>query len=201
MSDVSQGPGWWLASDGRWYPPETHPQYRAEHVQTPATIGGSASGGSETPGIHVVEQSGAHAAGPGGLHVAEPAGPQVAEPEDFHVAELSGLHVTEPFGPVPEPVGQAAEWQGTTPAGPEAGGETKWMPTYVAPCHHRVVGPGLVVLGLAVLVWGVGQIFNAVAAVNAGFPHNEQIGAWLTAAGILAGGLVLAIVGLLYRRG
>ena len=21
MSDVSQGPGWWLASDGRWYPP------------------------------------------------------------------------------------------------------------------------------------------------------------------------------------
>jgi hypothetical protein len=23
MSDVSQGPGWWLASDGKWYPPET----------------------------------------------------------------------------------------------------------------------------------------------------------------------------------
>lgn len=22
MSDTSQGPGWWLASDGRWYPPE-----------------------------------------------------------------------------------------------------------------------------------------------------------------------------------
>jgi hypothetical protein len=25
MSDVSQGPGWWLASDGRWYPPELAP--------------------------------------------------------------------------------------------------------------------------------------------------------------------------------
>ncbi len=25
MSDTSQGPGWWLASDGRWYPPESHP--------------------------------------------------------------------------------------------------------------------------------------------------------------------------------
>ena len=25
MSDQSQGPGWWLASDGRWYPPEQHP--------------------------------------------------------------------------------------------------------------------------------------------------------------------------------
>lgn len=23
MSEQSQGPGWWLASDGRWYPPET----------------------------------------------------------------------------------------------------------------------------------------------------------------------------------
>jgi hypothetical protein len=23
MSDVSQGPGWWLASDGKWYPPES----------------------------------------------------------------------------------------------------------------------------------------------------------------------------------
>jgi hypothetical protein len=27
MSDVSQGPGWWQASDGRWYPPETHPLF------------------------------------------------------------------------------------------------------------------------------------------------------------------------------
>lgn len=25
MSDASQGPGWWLASDGRWYPPEAKP--------------------------------------------------------------------------------------------------------------------------------------------------------------------------------
>ena len=25
MSDVSQGPGWWLASDGRWYPPTAVP--------------------------------------------------------------------------------------------------------------------------------------------------------------------------------
>ena len=26
MSDVSQGPGWWIASDGKWYPPEQAPQ-------------------------------------------------------------------------------------------------------------------------------------------------------------------------------
>ncbi len=25
MSDMSQGPGWWIASDGKWYPPQEHP--------------------------------------------------------------------------------------------------------------------------------------------------------------------------------
>lgn len=25
MTDVSQGPGWWQASDGKWYPPEAVP--------------------------------------------------------------------------------------------------------------------------------------------------------------------------------
>src|ERR1700679_674643 len=25
MADVAQGPGWWIASDGKWYPPELHP--------------------------------------------------------------------------------------------------------------------------------------------------------------------------------
>lgn len=28
VSEQSQGPGWWMAADGRWYPPETHPGYR-----------------------------------------------------------------------------------------------------------------------------------------------------------------------------
>lgn len=28
MSEAPQGPGWWQASDGRWYPPHTHPAYQ-----------------------------------------------------------------------------------------------------------------------------------------------------------------------------
>jgi uncharacterized RDD family membrane protein YckC len=28
MSNVSQGPGWWIASDQKWYPPESHPGYQ-----------------------------------------------------------------------------------------------------------------------------------------------------------------------------
>jgi hypothetical protein len=37
MSDVAQGHGWWLASDGRWYPPHLHPDYRPP---PPPTIAG-----------------------------------------------------------------------------------------------------------------------------------------------------------------
>ena len=38
MSDVSQGPGWWIASDGKWYPPEQHPDHQPQ--SPPAAPGG-----------------------------------------------------------------------------------------------------------------------------------------------------------------
>jgi len=34
VTDAPQGHGWWQASDGRWYPPEQHPQYRPTAPQT-----------------------------------------------------------------------------------------------------------------------------------------------------------------------
>ncbi len=34
MSDTSQGPGWWQASDGKWYPPEQAPGYTAPSPQS-----------------------------------------------------------------------------------------------------------------------------------------------------------------------
>lgn len=37
MSDFSQGPGWWQASDGKWYPPEQAPGGAA--APTPAQSG------------------------------------------------------------------------------------------------------------------------------------------------------------------
>lgn len=45
MSDVSQGPGWWQASDGRWYPPSAPPPRVAPRTRRPsrqARIGGAA---------------------------------------------------------------------------------------------------------------------------------------------------------------
>ena len=39
MSDASQGPGWWQASDGKWYPPE-----QAQGAQPTPAGGGGATG-------------------------------------------------------------------------------------------------------------------------------------------------------------
>ena len=37
MSDTPQGSNWWKASDGRWYPPEQQPQFKASAAGRPAS--------------------------------------------------------------------------------------------------------------------------------------------------------------------
>ena len=44
MSTTSQGPGWWLASDGKWYPPELWKAQPAYPVQPGYPAQGPASG-------------------------------------------------------------------------------------------------------------------------------------------------------------
>lgn len=44
MSDVSQGPGWWQASDGKWYPPEQAPQQAAPTGPPPGSAAGAGTG-------------------------------------------------------------------------------------------------------------------------------------------------------------
>lgn len=44
MSDVSQGPGWWQASDGKWYPPDQTPG-GAPQVPGPGVPGSPGGGG------------------------------------------------------------------------------------------------------------------------------------------------------------
>ena len=43
MSDSGQGPGWWQASDGRWYPPESHPNVLAASPPTDGRHGSEPS--------------------------------------------------------------------------------------------------------------------------------------------------------------
>ncbi len=61
MSDTQTGPEWWLASDGRWYPPESHPGVNdaARQGALHGTTGRGSSGG--TAGT-----SGSWASGEGG---------------------------------------------------------------------------------------------------------------------------------------
>ena len=46
MSDISQGPGWWRASNDKWYPPESHPDARgaveAPVAPAPVPVGSAA---------------------------------------------------------------------------------------------------------------------------------------------------------------
>ncbi len=51
MSDKPEGPDWWIASDGKWYPPELHPSARGDspavtpdrRATAPAEDGGAGS--------------------------------------------------------------------------------------------------------------------------------------------------------------
>lgn len=38
MSDTSQGPGWWVASDGKWYPPDSAPQVQARVPENASVV-------------------------------------------------------------------------------------------------------------------------------------------------------------------
>src|ERR1035437_249577 len=49
MSDESQGPGWWQASDDQWYSPESHPNYRPPPPIPQAVPSVEAVGGTEGP--------------------------------------------------------------------------------------------------------------------------------------------------------
>ena len=55
MSDTSQGQGWWLASDGKWYPPETWTGPPQQGGPTPYPAQVSPYGGAPVPGSPVAQ--------------------------------------------------------------------------------------------------------------------------------------------------
>jgi len=54
MSDVSQGEGWWQASDGKWYPPEAAP---ADGTEAPVATAPAAAVAEGAPGAPVGQWS------------------------------------------------------------------------------------------------------------------------------------------------
>ncbi len=87
MSEISAGQGWWIASDGNWYPPELHPSVREQtprpvptkmHVPVPSTM--PSAEGMAAQGWTVEPQQEA------------PVGPQFP---DLFQAALQGSHLAD----------------------------------------------------------------------------------------------------------
>lgn len=109
MSEVSQGPGWWLASDGRWYAPEQVPGYApSPAVDEAPPVGGTGAATvvGDGPGVPVRPPGYDDSGGP---------------PAD------SG------FGPPPGPPGYGSPGIGPPGYGPPPGGPPPGQPGYVPP--------------------------------------------------------------------
>ncbi len=103
MSDVSEGPGWWQASDGKWYAPELHPDY------VPPAAPPTAEAAAEPPAPEPIAPE------PTEPTAAEPIGPPPAGPP-------AGPPLGAPGGP-PPPVVPGAVGGG----GGGGGGAWKWI--------------------------------------------------------------------------
>jgi hypothetical protein len=88
VSDVSQGPGWWLASDGKWYSPDQVPGYAA-----PLDLGYAAPTGP--------------AYGPPPNAYGPPGGPPIAPPFGPTGYGYPGSGMPYGFSPVPKTNGLA----------------------------------------------------------------------------------------------
>jgi len=263
MSDVAQGPGWWQASNGRWYAPETLPQ-EAVNAHAPAEAGPDASAAAAAPDAGAGPDASAAAAapdagagpdasaaaaapdagaGPGGGAVgaptsqgagqgatpgtgqgAQPPVPPQGEPQPPYQGYSPSWYGQAPgqetraYAPTPHapytPHAAQPDWQAYAPYhGYQENQGYQDYPGYPGyppqqPQHQstgwspsQTLGSLLVLLGVAGLVWGVGAVFNALAANgNAVFPQDEQIGSWITAAGILLVSLTTIAIGLFRHR-
>jgi hypothetical protein len=75
MSDSTQGAGWWQASDGKWYPPEQHPDFQAGATQP---IGAVPPPTAAMPTVPPLVPPAATGGVPPGAPVAPPPGPPTA---------------------------------------------------------------------------------------------------------------------------
>jgi uncharacterized RDD family membrane protein YckC len=72
MSETSQGPGWWLASDGKWYAPEFHPSLGSPPPPPPPPSAFRGSLGAASVPPRVLVPGGGSTPNPGSAAVAAP---------------------------------------------------------------------------------------------------------------------------------
>jgi hypothetical protein len=230
MSEMPQGPGWWLASDGRWYPPETappglfegaYPGYRA-YYWDPA---------SPNPPTVQPEQQPPASEGPWAEEPSTP-GPEVSSlgpahetPDPTSPARQFPDPASDPVPGSSEPVGLAPGNLALTPPLEVPGAppgdlriDPQGAPTHPAPSDGSSPvaargsnrwRPWLAMVGIALVIWGAGQGLLAWAQwrlvrrqlAALGTVSQGHLGLALTAAGILIAGLAtLALSATVGRR-
>ena len=167
MSEVSQGPGWWLASDGRWYPPEQAPGYVPRDVapdagsftgRTDAGLPLPSTTGTEAPGF------GPPSAPGGGVPPAYGYPPQ--QPPSYYPYAPNGYY---PDGRIPYPMGPMVQARQTNPLA---------VASLVCACVGIV--PFLGIIGVI-----LGFVFGLVAKGQIKRTGGVQEGNGLATAGII----------------
>ncbi len=185
MSDTSQGPGWWLASDGKWYPPE---QWTGPPDTGPP--GGPTAAPSQPwmPGPGTAEPGSTLPTGQQGPsgQAASPAGPPAAG---------------QP------PAYGATPWPGSTPpTQPGYGYAPSGQPVYVAPGGGSTNGLAIAsficsIVGFFFITFVVAIVLGFVARTQIKNSGGRQKGDGLAIAGIIIGFAWLAFYVLLFVIG
>jgi hypothetical protein len=175
VSDVSQGPGWWLASDGKWYSPEQKPGPVAPDLPPM----GAAGAGSFVPGA-------GPSAGPDSSPTSPGYGTPAGAPGYYPPASPPGYYPpnTPPgYGPPP-----MASGYGYSPGGAGYG---------YAPEKTNGLAIAGFVCSLFFWLYGLGAIlgiiFGFIARSQIKRSGNTQKGSGFALAGIIIGFVGIAI--------
>ena len=178
MSDVSQGPGWWLASDGKWYPPEQSPDPVAQSPGFPLPLFPGTTGPTAVPSSGPGDPAGAAAPGPGPPPIVPGYGPPAGMPG---------------YGPPP------ATGYGPPPA---SYGYGYGYPPYSYEAVPKTNGFAVASLVCSFFFWvyGIGAllsiVFGFIARSQIKHSGGMQRGKGMALAGIIIGfaGIVIAVV-------
>jgi hypothetical protein len=175
MSDTSQGPGWWLASDGKWYPPELWtgpPEARPDGAGSQDPTASAFGSWSQS------ELSGEPASAAG----SEPGSTQLGMPDSPGIPTVPTVHEQPPASTAP----------GSYPAGgyPTYGyGQPTPYPTANGKKTNGFAIAALVcgIAGIIFITAVLGVVFGFVARSQIRRSSGAQGGGGLALAGIILG--------------
>lgn len=190
MSEVPGGPGWWQASDGRWYPPQPPPPPPPTMGEpNPYDTAGSATYGSAPPAYGSAPPAYGSAPSPYGS-ASNPYGSANAVP---------GLPASFPPGTPPPPAPPPA--YGSWPPGPGQMPPPGYGYGYASPMTPVKTNgfaiaslvcscAGIFFFGLAAIL---GIVFGFVARSQIAASQGQERGRGLATAGIIVGFVLLAV--------